>query len=389
MKRKIAIVNQRYGLEVNGGAELYTRLIAEKLNRYYDIEVLTSCALDYTNWDNHYPQGISYVNGIKVRRFTVEKQRDTKKFTEIYYKMLAGNDLNEEWINEQGPYCPGVIDFIKDEKDNYDVFIFVTYLYYLTVKGIASVKEKAILIPTAHDEAYIKFDIYRDVFTCPKAIIYNTDEERELVCNHFNNQNIKGDTVGIGIDIPDKINASKFKKAYRVKDYLLYVGRIDIGKNCPELFTFFIEYKKKNKSNLKLVLMGQEIIQVPDHPDILSLGFVSDEDKINGMAGAKLLVMPSYHESLSMVVLESMALGVPVVVHGKCDVLTGHCKKSNAGLYYTDYNEFEGCINYLIKHGDVYDQMNKSAKEYIERNYRWDVIITKFKNLIDYAGENN
>ena len=42
---KIAIINQRYGLEVNGGSELYSREIAERLNSNYDVEVLTSCAV--------------------------------------------------------------------------------------------------------------------------------------------------------------------------------------------------------------------------------------------------------------------------------------------------------------------------------------------------------
>jgi len=45
--KKIAIINQRYGLEVNGGSELYSREIAERLKAKYEVEVLTSCAVEY------------------------------------------------------------------------------------------------------------------------------------------------------------------------------------------------------------------------------------------------------------------------------------------------------------------------------------------------------
>ena len=67
--KKIALVNQRYGLEVNGGSEYYTRLIAERLAENYEVEILTTCALNYTTWENHYPEGVEKVNGIPVRRF--------------------------------------------------------------------------------------------------------------------------------------------------------------------------------------------------------------------------------------------------------------------------------------------------------------------------------
>ena len=57
MREKIAFVNQRYGLEVNGGSELLCRQMAEKLSEIYDVEVITTCALDYVSWENHYAAG--------------------------------------------------------------------------------------------------------------------------------------------------------------------------------------------------------------------------------------------------------------------------------------------------------------------------------------------
>lgn len=83
MKKKIAFVVHRYGIEVNGGAEMYCRVMAEKLKDRYDVEVLTTCALEYTTWEDYYPQGLADINGVKVRRFKVDYARNTEEFNKI------------------------------------------------------------------------------------------------------------------------------------------------------------------------------------------------------------------------------------------------------------------------------------------------------------------
>jgi len=363
------------------------RMLAERLHGDYSVEVLTTCALEYQSWDNFYPQGESEVNGVRVRRFPVDKLRDMDKF-----KLLpvdpADPETEQTWIDEQGPYSPKLIEYIKDNKDFYDVFLFITYLYYHTVRGLEFVRDKAVLIPTAHDEPPIYFNIFYDIFHYPREFAFNTEEERDFLHTLFFNDYIHGDIIGVGIDIPDNPEPEIFKEKYNLTEYILYTGRIDDAKNCPELFTYFMEYKKRNPSELKLVLMGNEIIEIPAHPDILSLGFVSDTDRVNGMAGAKMFVLPSVFESLSMVVLESMAVGVPVVINGRCEVVKAHCLKSNAGLYYENYFEFEGCINYLLNNENVYKIMSDNARDYVEKNYRWDVILDKLKVLIERIPEN-
>ena len=131
--------------------------------------------------------------------------------------------------------------------------------------------------------------------------------------------------------------------------------------------------------------MGKAILDIPKHPDILSLGFVSEEEKFSGIAGSKVLILPSEFESLSISVLEAMALKIPVLVNGKCEVLKGHCLKSNGGLYYMNYDEFEGCLDYLQKRLGIYTQMKESAKEYVDKFFKWDVILDHFRDIISYV----
>ena len=389
--KKIAIINQRYGLEVNGGSELYSRQIAERLAAQYEVEVLTSCAIEYVNWANYYKEGVEQINGVTVRRFKTLHERVQKIFSALDSEMLrhphADKELSDQWIEQMGPYCPDLVDYVDAHQDEYDAIIIVTYLYYPAVKSIVRVNDKAIFIPTAHQEPFIHFDMYQEVFHAPKAYVFLTDEEKDLVHGIFHNEDVPHEVMGVGVEVPDEIDADRFKKKYNLDHYMIYVGRIDEGKDCPRMFEYFMEYKKRVKSDLKLVLMGKAVCSIPKHKDIISLGFVSEQDKFDGIKGARALILPSKFESLSISVLEAMTLSTPVIVNGICDVLKGHCVKSNGGLYYKNYFEFEGCMNYMIQHEDEYKSMCINARKYVEKYFQWDDIMRKFDAIIQKVGE--
>lgn len=390
--KRIAIVCQRYGLEVNGGAELLCRQFAEKLSASYDVEVFTTCAVDYMTWKNQYQDGIETLNGIKIIRFPVERQRNINKFNKLSEKIFFDpkHTLEQEleWIDEQGPYCPKLVEYILENRTQYQVILFMTYLYYLTAKCIAKGMENAILIPTAHDEPPIYLKYYQNVFINPKGIIYNTTEEKEFVEKKFQNDKIPSIVAGVGVEIPDVSLLINAKEKFGLDQYIVYVGRIDESKGCKTLFNYFIEYKKRNPSFLKLALLGKPVMDIPKTQDIISLGFVNEEDKIVVMRDSFALVLASEFESLSMVVLESMALHRPVLVNGKCKVLKGHCTKSNAGLYFTNYFEFEYTLNYLLSHPAEYEAMQENAVKYVRENYRWDKIIQNISALIELVASN-
>lgn len=389
MKPKVCFVVQRYGLEVNGGAELHCRLIAERVLPYCkELTVLTSKAVDYTTWADEYSQDAEEINGVRVQRFSVEHPRDNQ-FIEInhalemqgYYN--AGPEREQTWIDEQGPYMPELLTYIEQHRDEYDIFVFFTYLYYQTVMGIPIVRDKAIMVPDAHDEPFLRMQVFENLFHMPQAFFFNTYGEARLVHKKFYNHYIPYEIGGAGVEVPTHVDADAFKKKYQLDNYIIYVGRIDVGKNCPQLFADFIAYKEKYSSDLKLVLMGKEVVQIPKHEDIISLGFVSEEDKFNGIAGAKLLVLPSMFESLSIVVLEAFSLGIPVLVNGICEVLRAHCIKSNGGLYYGNTVEFEDMLSYMLSHETLLKKMGQCGRHYVDENYQWDAIAAKLMRLIN------
>lgn len=390
MKRKLAFVVQRYGLEVNGGAELHCRQLVEHLADEFDIEVLTTKAIDYVTWKNEYKKDVDVINGITVRRFGVDKPRNNSKFNRISAQVIGVPHkiaLEDEWFDSQGPYCPSLIRYIEENEEQYDIFVFMTYLYYTTVKGLPKVAKKAILIPTAHDEPPIYLDYFNRLFNMPQGIFYNTIEEKAFIEQKFHNANILNNDGfgGVGVEVPAHIESDELAWTKGIDNYIVYIGRIDEAKGCKQLFSYYEKYKERNpkQKDLKLVLMGKPVMDIPKREDIVSLGFVSDETKFNVLAGAKFLLMPSQFESLSMVVLEALTLKVPVLVNGRCLVLRGHCIHGNAGLYYQSFYEFEGCINYLLTHPKERECMGQNGWNYVNDNYRWEVIVWRFKEMVE------
>jgi glycosyltransferase involved in cell wall biosynthesis len=385
---KIAFVVQRYGADVAGGSEALCRQVAERLSQFYEIEVLTSCAKDYITWRNEYNEGTETIGGVLVRRFKVDKERNLKKFTLFTQKVFSEphTEIDElRWIEEQGPYVPKLLNFLKNHKDNYDLFVFFTYRYYPSFFGLPFVCEKSILVPTAEDEPTLNMTINKSFFCLPKAIIYLTEEEKNILMQRFNTQKKLHAVIGMGITLPENVDGERFKRKYKLRhDFIVYVGRIDENKGCYQLFDYFTKYKHDNPSNLKLVLIGKTVMEIPKNPDIIYLGFLHEQDKFAGIRASKFLVMPSDFESYSIVVTEAWALGTPILVNGRCAVLKGHCQRSNAGLYYTDYNEFVECINLLLSNNELITKLGRRGRAYVEANYNWDRIEKKYQTLFKY-----
>lgn len=388
MKKKICFVIQRYGVEINGGAEAYTRIYAEKLADVYDVTVLASCALDYQEWKNHYPEGECRINGVTVHRFSVERQRDNATFGELTQKILNNPNHSPreayEWIKAQGPLCPGLIDFIKQHEQDFELFLFFTYLYYPTVFGLKYARDKAVLVPFCHDEPYVYLHCFDELFNLPRGIIYNTEEEEEFVHRRFGNQAIPSILTGIGLDIPPLSALPDGRERFRLKKpFILYMGRVDSAKGCSELFEYFLEYKTRFNNDLQLVLMGNAVIPIPRHKDIVSLGFVSEEEKYAVLRECDALVLPSHFESLSIVVLEAFAFKKPVLVSGHCAVLKGHCTKSNAGLYFYGSEDFALCLDLLFGSGALRDAMGEKGAKYVDERYQWEIIMDKMTKFIE------
>ena len=384
----LAFVIQRYGKEVMGGSELHCRQIAEKMvEAGYDCTVYTTTAKDYITWKNEYSPGESLLNGVLIKRYQVDRVRDIESFNK-YSDWIFFNDHTKddewEWMEKQGPSSPALLDALEKEESEHDLFIFFTYLYYNTYWGLKRIQGKKVLVPTAHDEPALHLDIMKEVFSAPDAFMFNTESEKNMLSRLFSFEGKYQETVGVGVEIPEEPNTREFFQRHRITvPYILYAGRIEPGKGCGELIEYFIRFNRENPY-LKLVLIGKLLMELPVHPGILYLGFVSPEEKNAAMFGALASVHPSYLESLCMAALESMAIRTPIFVQARTDPLKQHCINGKGGLYYDSYQEFAAGLGLFLKDEKLRKIMGNNGFGYVRDDYSWPKVMDKYKKMFDH-----
>ena len=343
---KVAFVTPRYGDEVVGGAELGARMLAERLVSQcgWEVEALTTCALDATTWADSYPAGTSDLRGVTVRRFASASGR-SPDFDAFSTRVLrAPQEVSEgderRWIELQGPVSPGLIDAIH--ATDAERVIFYPYLYHPTVCGIFEAGERAVMHPAAHDELPIRLPVFRRVFNAARGLAYHTEAERRFVESLFPVAHHREIVIGLGSDPqPGDPHAAREQMGLDERPYLLCLGRVDDGKGAAMLARFFLEYKRRHPGPLRLVFVGPVVHRPPEHDDIVVAGPVGEATKWGALRGAVALVSPSAYESFSLVLLEAWNAGVPVVVNARCEATREHVLRSGGGLWFRTDAEFE------------------------------------------------
>ncbi len=128
--------------------------------------------------------------------------------------------------------------------------------------------------------------------------------------------------------------------------------------------------------------MGAKLMPLPDEPFINFAGMLSERERLQALEAATVVAVPSPFESLSLLALEAFAVGTPILANARSEVLVDHCVRSNAGLYYADRDEFVECLKLLVVDGRLRAAMGRNGRDYVRRNYRWDVILSKYERML-------
>lgn len=413
--KRIAFVVVRYGENINGGAELHCRMLAERLIHKYQVEVLTTCVKNYSKKENELPEGTEWINGVLVRRFKINPSSFKSRYQQSIVRNIRGTRRllyrlhllpslakhlpvwpwgKEGEINTYKRsvfYSSSLFDYIARHKDDYDVFIPITIDYpeaYYTIKYAGA---KSLLIPTMHYHKNAFRPILTEIFTKTAYIGFNTLAEQQLAENIFGSTMAPHGIISTSIEITPPADWKTTVAKYQLpEEYMLYVGRIDLGK-LDRIFQYFTSYKKKYKdSKLKFVLAGGIFTKIYQHPDIIYTGFVSENEKTAIIQHAKFIINPSVYESLSLILLEALSLKKAMIANERCNVMKEHYQKSGkAILLYSGKQSFIHNLYLLDSSDELRKSMEEKGVSYVEKNYSWEVIMKRLTEQIEKICSHN
>ena len=381
---RVAIVVQRCHHDVVGGSETLAWHYAQLLSHAYQVDVLTTTAIDTSVWANTLPKGAETKDGVRIVRFPVTIGRGRywsalhDRLVEEFGPLVPTRNqevpqlhwsvaLQEDLIRHQGPYSEPLLRYISENWRDYRAVIFITYLYPTTHFGLQQLPAgRALFAPTLHDELPAYLPAYKYAARRAGELIWLTAAEQQV------GQKLWGDLPGriVSMAIETELREPQWMPA----PYLLYSGRVDPNKGCLQLFDYFITFKKAQPSNLRLVITGKDDIPVPQREDIEFRGFVSEEEKFRLMSGAMLFVSPSPNESFSIVTLEAMAQNTPVLANNASSVLADHIHDSGAGRVYSDYQTFARAVTELSANEDLLTTMGQHGRDYVLSRYQPDIV---------------
>lgn len=389
--KKIGFVIPWHGSNIPGGAEMALREVTQHLAAAGEnIEILSTCVREFTaDWnENYYKPGVTVEDGITVRRFKVRK-RNVDAFNQVNIKLMHNEKITDDeekiFINEM-VNSPDLYKYISKHQAEYDLFVYIPYMFGPTYFGCKACPEKSVLIPCFHEEAYIYLNIFEEMFSKVRGMIFNALPEKQIAERVYDLSHVRTIVPGLGMNTGLKCDAERFRSKFDIEEpFILYAGRKDVGKNIYTLIHYFEQYKKRNQNDMKLVLIGGGQVNIPKdiQDDVIDLGFVDVQDKYDAYAAALTLCQPSKHESFSYVIMESWLCRRPVLVHKDCDVTKNFAVESNGGFYFENYFEFEAQVNYYIEHPDIALQMGENGRQYVLNNFDWPVVVKKYREFFD------
>lgn len=383
---RIAFVPPRYGLEVVGGAEYAVRMFAENLVRAGDdVEIFTTCARDAATWVDAYPEETEKVNGVTVHRFRSAGLRspDFAAASAALFDRGARGEIEELWVDQQGPVCPAALDAVA--ASDADAVVFYPYLYWPTVHGVRRLGHRAVVHPAAHDEPPLRLAPYRNVMAGGRALVFQTEGERDLVRRLFDVEHLPQLLLGLGVEpAPSTPDPAAARAGLGIGDrpFLLCLGRVDDGKGAALLTRLFSAYKERHPGPLALVFAGPVVDRPPAHPDVVVAGLVDDATKWGLLTGAEALVNPSPHEAFSIVLMEAWTAGLPVVVNAACPATREHCARSGGGLWFSGPGSFEAILARLHADPPLRARLGAAGAAYVRRRFLWPSLIERYRSFL-------
>ncbi|WP_448578499.1 glycosyltransferase family 4 protein [Thermosphaera sp.] len=376
--RTIAFVSPRYpeGATV-GGAETLLRRLAERLAaRGAEVAFLATCARDHFTWANEWPADTRRINHVEVRRFPVDTNRDHALFLARQAAICRGETLSpaaqEEWLRHS-VQSAALIEWLQTEGRRFERIVAGPYLFGLVNSVARGFADRTLLVPCLHDEPFARQPMIAEMMRAVRGCLFNSEPERALAGRLYGAEVARrGAVVGLGLD-PFEADPHAFAARHHLSaPYVFYCGRREAGKGTPLLTDYLAVFRERTGRDVRLVCAGSGPLDL--QPFVHDVGFLSEAEKHEAMAGAVAFIHPSTMESLGIVLLESFLAGTPALVHAGGEVLRWQCERSGGGLWFRHYPDFETELQWLLDHPELRAALGRQAQAYVRREYAWETV---------------
>ncbi|MBN1673856.1 MAG: glycosyltransferase family 4 protein [Kiritimatiellae bacterium] len=387
---RIAFVCPRFaeGALVGGAETLLKNLAVHAARAGRRVAFLTTCARDHFTWANEVPAGTRVVDGVNVTFFPVDENRDLDVFLRAQARISRGGAVPEPeqmaWL-ANSVNSRALCEYLREQGAAYDRIVTGPYLFGLTYFAAQVWPAKTVLVPCLHDEPFAYLSVFRRLFREVAGCMFNAEPERNLACRLYELEPACGAVVGMGLE-PFEAGADRFAARHGIQvPYVVYCGRRELLKGTPLLIDYMLAFRARTGRDVKLVLTGSGPVDVPagmtEH--VLDAGVVSEQEKREAMAGAAVFCHPSVNESFGIVILEAWLARTPCLVHAASEVLRFQCERSNGGLWFRHYPEFERELSLLLDNLPLRHQLAEAGRAYVLREYAWPVIEQKMIAALD------
>jgi glycosyltransferase involved in cell wall biosynthesis len=418
---KFAFISPRYGADITSGADHACRLLAEQLCQRHDVDVLTTCSRDARQATGEYSEGTDRVRGVVVRRFAVSRTHDGQELRPITDRLLDGPRTRADeldWVRRLGPWSPGLLDYLKRQHRTYDTLVFFSLWHPTTVHGVQIAPERSVLFPYLQLRPALRFGLWEEVLSTPRALGFLSATERRLARAYVRVTPQFEETVGVGVDPPPhesyprhqqdpadtlaededgaRVRPSDdepeqiylegrgipFRRRHRLYGrFALYGGRIEPDNGSEEMLEYFDSYAAAD-GDTTLVLMGAKMMKIPAERHIELPGVLPDRERMVAYEAADITIAPSADDLIAQPLLESFAVGTPVLASARNDAAVEHCRRANAGLYYANRDEFVEAMRLLFTDTRLRDRLAANGRDYVQQHYRWEAVLGRFDRLI-------
>jgi glycosyltransferase involved in cell wall biosynthesis len=173
-----------------------------------------------------------------------------------------------------------------------------------------------------------------------------------------------------------------FRRRHRLYgSFALYGGRVEPDNGCEEMLEYFDSYAAADAEAM-LVLMGVKMMKVPAEPYLRLAGVLPERERMTAYEAATVTIAPAADDLLAQPLLESLAVGTPVLACARNTTAVEHCRRAGAGLYYANREEFVGALTQLTTNTRLRERLGENGRAYIRQHHRWDGVLGRFDRLI-------